>query len=128
MSEDKTADTVETAPAEAIAIPNGKGHEASEEIMALSTTPPAEEDEKWVWSYLTSTAGGPLRVIGVDHWFVWLNVWHAGNDCVSSEIWDSVELLSEQAPHCQPSISYTVLFLPLVVSLIMSPICLGVIV
>lgn len=46
MSEDKTPDTVETAPAEANAIPNGKGHEASEEITALPTTPPAGEGEK----------------------------------------------------------------------------------
>lgn len=46
MSEDKAADTVETAPAEANAIPNGKGHEAGEEITALPNTPPAAEGEK----------------------------------------------------------------------------------
>lgn len=44
MSEDKAADTVETAPAEA--IPNGKGHEAGEEITVLPNTPPAGEGEK----------------------------------------------------------------------------------
>ncbi|XP_029682922.1 sodium-coupled neutral amino acid transporter 3-like isoform X1 [Takifugu rubripes] len=46
MSEDKAADTVETAPDEANAIPNGKGHEAGEEITALPNTPPAGEGEK----------------------------------------------------------------------------------
>lgn len=46
MSEDKTADAVETAQAEANAIPNGKGHEAGEEITALPHTPPAGEAEK----------------------------------------------------------------------------------
>lgn len=45
MSEDKVADTVETAPAEANAIPNGKGHEGGEEITVLQ---PAGEGEKWV--------------------------------------------------------------------------------
>ena len=46
MSEDKTADTVETAPAEVNAIPNGKGHEPGEEITALAKTPPAADSEK----------------------------------------------------------------------------------
>ncbi|KAM6946769.1 sodium-coupled neutral amino acid transporter 3-like [Lycodopsis pacificus] len=44
MSEDKPADSVETAPAEANAIPNGKGHE--EEISASAKTPSAEAGEK----------------------------------------------------------------------------------
>uniref|UniRef100_A0A8C9YMY0 Solute carrier family 38 member 3a n=1 Tax=Sander lucioperca TaxID=283035 RepID=A0A8C9YMY0_SANLU len=44
MSEDKPADTVETA--EGNAIPNGKGHEPGEEITALAITPPAEAGEK----------------------------------------------------------------------------------
>lgn len=42
------ADTMETAPDEVNAIPNGKGHEPAEEIAALARTPPAEEEEKWV--------------------------------------------------------------------------------
>lgn len=46
MSEDKPAETVETAPAEVNAIPNGKGHEPSEEITASAKTPPAEDGEK----------------------------------------------------------------------------------
>lgn len=44
MSEDKAADGVETSPAEA--IPNGKGHEAGEEITALPNTPPEGEGDK----------------------------------------------------------------------------------
>lgn len=48
MSEDKPADTVETAPAEVNAIPNGKGHEPGEEIAALAKTPPAGDADKWV--------------------------------------------------------------------------------
>ncbi|XP_033939632.1 sodium-coupled neutral amino acid transporter 3-like isoform X1 [Pseudochaenichthys georgianus] len=40
MSEDKPADTAETAPAEVNTIPNGKGHDPGEEISAK--TPPAE--------------------------------------------------------------------------------------
>lgn len=48
MSEDKPAETVGTAPAEANAIPNGKGHEPGEEITASAKTPPAEDGEKWV--------------------------------------------------------------------------------
>uniref|UniRef100_A0A671VXH2 Solute carrier family 38 member 3a n=1 Tax=Sparus aurata TaxID=8175 RepID=A0A671VXH2_SPAAU len=46
MSEDKPADTVETAPAEVNAIPNGKGHEPGEEIAALAKTPPAGDADK----------------------------------------------------------------------------------
>lgn len=46
MSEDKAADTVETAPAEANAIPNGKGHEAGEEITVLPNTLSVGEGEK----------------------------------------------------------------------------------
>lgn len=46
MSEDKPADTVETAPSEVNAIPNGKGHE--EESAASVKTPSAEAGEKWV--------------------------------------------------------------------------------
>ncbi|XP_076613375.1 sodium-coupled neutral amino acid transporter 3-like isoform X1 [Chaetodon auriga] len=46
MSEDKPADSVETAPAEVNAIPNGKGHEAGEEITASAKTPPAGDGEK----------------------------------------------------------------------------------
>lgn len=46
MSEDKAAENVETAPAEANAIPNGKGHEAGEEITVLPNTPPAGDGEK----------------------------------------------------------------------------------
>ncbi|XP_029287559.1 sodium-coupled neutral amino acid transporter 3-like isoform X2 [Cottoperca gobio] len=42
MSEDKPGDTMDTAPAEVNAIPNGKGHEAGEEITASAKTPPAE--------------------------------------------------------------------------------------
>nr|XP_020463414.1 sodium-coupled neutral amino acid transporter 3-like isoform X2 [Monopterus albus] len=45
MSEDKPAETVETASAEANAIPNGKGHEPGEEIMASVKTPPADDGE-----------------------------------------------------------------------------------
>lgn len=48
MSEDKPADTVESAPAEVNAIPNGKGHEPGEEITASAKTPPAGDSEKWV--------------------------------------------------------------------------------
>lgn len=48
MSEDKMADTVETAPDEVNAIPNGKGHEPGEGITALAKTPPAGDGEKWV--------------------------------------------------------------------------------
>ncbi|XP_032370296.1 sodium-coupled neutral amino acid transporter 3 isoform X1 [Etheostoma spectabile] len=44
MSEDKPADTVETA--EESAIPNGKGHEPGEEITALAKTPSAEAGEQ----------------------------------------------------------------------------------
>ena len=51
MSEDKPADTAETAPAEVNAIPNGKGHDPGEEISAK--TPPAEGGGKWVQSSLT---------------------------------------------------------------------------
>ncbi|XP_023146102.2 sodium-coupled neutral amino acid transporter 3-like isoform X2 [Amphiprion ocellaris] len=43
MSEDKPAETVESTPAEANAIPNGKGHEPGEEITASAKTPPAED-------------------------------------------------------------------------------------
>uniref|UniRef100_A0A8C4NHN5 Solute carrier family 38 member 3a n=1 Tax=Dicentrarchus labrax TaxID=13489 RepID=A0A8C4NHN5_DICLA len=46
MSEDKPADTVESAPAEENAIPNGKGHEPGEEITASAKTPPAGDGEK----------------------------------------------------------------------------------
>lgn len=46
MSEDKAAETLETAPAEVNAIPNGKGHEPGEEITASAKTPPAEDSEK----------------------------------------------------------------------------------
>lgn len=52
MSEDKPAETVETAPAEVNSVPNGKGHEPGEEITASAKTPPAEDCEKWVNSYL----------------------------------------------------------------------------
>lgn len=45
MSDDKPAETVETAPAEGNAIPNGKGHEPEEEIAASARTP-AEDGEK----------------------------------------------------------------------------------
>lgn len=45
MSEEKTADTVETDPVEANAIPNGKGHEPGEEIT-MAKTPPAGDGEK----------------------------------------------------------------------------------
>lgn len=44
MSDDKPAETVETAPAEVNTIPNGKGHEPGEEI----TSPPVNDVEKWV--------------------------------------------------------------------------------
>ncbi|XP_029906840.1 sodium-coupled neutral amino acid transporter 3-like isoform X2 [Myripristis murdjan] len=44
MSEDKPADTVETAPAEVNTIPNGKGHEPGDETTATAKTPPAETD------------------------------------------------------------------------------------
>uniref|UniRef100_A0A667YX02 Solute carrier family 38 member 3a n=1 Tax=Myripristis murdjan TaxID=586833 RepID=A0A667YX02_9TELE len=40
MSEDKPADTVETAPAEVNTIPNGKGHEPGDETTATAKTPP----------------------------------------------------------------------------------------
>lgn len=40
------ADTMETAPDEVNAIPNGKGHDPGEEIATLARTPPAEEGEK----------------------------------------------------------------------------------
>lgn len=53
MSEEKPADTVETAPAEVNAIPNGKGHEPGEEITASAKTPPAGDGEKWVQAYYT---------------------------------------------------------------------------
>ncbi|XP_008282035.1 sodium-coupled neutral amino acid transporter 3-like isoform X2 [Stegastes partitus] len=46
MSEDKPAETVESTPAEANAIPNGKGHEPGEEITASAKTPPTEDGEK----------------------------------------------------------------------------------
>uniref|UniRef100_A0A669CHQ3 Solute carrier family 38 member 3a n=1 Tax=Oreochromis niloticus TaxID=8128 RepID=A0A669CHQ3_ORENI len=46
MSEDKPAETVENTPAEASAIPNGKGHEPGEEISASAKTPLAEDGEK----------------------------------------------------------------------------------
>uniref|UniRef100_A0A3P8TI12 Solute carrier family 38 member 3a n=1 Tax=Amphiprion percula TaxID=161767 RepID=A0A3P8TI12_AMPPE len=46
MSEDKPAETVESTPAEANAIPNGKGHEPGEEITASAKTPPAEDGGK----------------------------------------------------------------------------------
>lgn len=46
MSEDKPSETVETAPAELIAIPNGKGHEPGEDIAASAKTPAAEDSEK----------------------------------------------------------------------------------
>lgn len=49
MSEDKPAETVENTPAEASAIPNGKGHEPGEEISASAKTPLAEDGEKWVY-------------------------------------------------------------------------------
>ncbi|KAM3843341.1 sodium-coupled neutral amino acid transporter 3-like [Diretmus argenteus] len=45
MSEDKPAETVETAPAEVNTIPNGKGHEPGDETTASAKTPPAEETE-----------------------------------------------------------------------------------
>ncbi|XP_026163348.1 sodium-coupled neutral amino acid transporter 3-like [Mastacembelus armatus] len=45
MSEDKPAETVDTAPAEVNAIPNGKGHEPGEEITASAKSPPAEDCE-----------------------------------------------------------------------------------
>ncbi|KAM8914459.1 sodium-coupled neutral amino acid transporter 3-like isoform 2-T8 [Spinachia spinachia] len=44
MSGDKSADSVETALAEANAIPNGKGHE--EEMSLSGNTPSADADEK----------------------------------------------------------------------------------
>lgn len=46
MSEDKPAETVENTPAEASAIPNGKGHEPGEEISASAKTPLEEDGEK----------------------------------------------------------------------------------
>lgn len=46
MSEDKPAETVESVPAEANAIPNGKGHDPGEEITASVKTPPAEDGEQ----------------------------------------------------------------------------------
>ncbi|XP_071391368.1 sodium-coupled neutral amino acid transporter 3-like [Centroberyx affinis] len=48
MSEDKPAETVETAPAEVNAIPNGKGHEPGDETTASAKTPPTEDTEKEV--------------------------------------------------------------------------------
>lgn len=42
MSEDKPADSVESALAEVNALPNGKGHEPGEEI----TSPPVDDGEK----------------------------------------------------------------------------------
>ncbi len=46
MSEDKPANSVETAPAEVNAIPNGKGHDPGEDVAALVKTPPAGDGEK----------------------------------------------------------------------------------
>ncbi|TNM88942.1 sodium-coupled neutral amino acid transporter 3-like isoform X2 [Takifugu rubripes] len=63
MSEDKAADTVETAPDEANAIPNGKGHEAGEEITALPNTPPAGEGEN---PNRTENADGQEFLSGTD--------------------------------------------------------------
>ena len=51
MSEDKPAETVETAT-EVNSVPNGKGHEPGEEITASAKTPSAEACEKWVYFYL----------------------------------------------------------------------------
>uniref|UniRef100_A0A8C5H5K1 Sodium-coupled neutral amino acid transporter 3-like n=1 Tax=Gouania willdenowi TaxID=441366 RepID=A0A8C5H5K1_GOUWI len=41
MSEDKPGATAETSPAEVTAIPNGKGHEPGDDVMATAKTPPA---------------------------------------------------------------------------------------
>ncbi|XP_028303022.1 sodium-coupled neutral amino acid transporter 3-like isoform X1 [Gouania willdenowi] len=46
MSEDKPGATAETSPAEVTAIPNGKGHEPGDDVMATAKTPPAADDEK----------------------------------------------------------------------------------
>lgn len=51
MSEDKPAEMAETAT-EVNSVPNGKGHEPGEEITASTKTLPAEDCEKWVYSYL----------------------------------------------------------------------------
>nr|XP_019941890.1 PREDICTED: sodium-coupled neutral amino acid transporter 3-like isoform X1 [Paralichthys olivaceus] len=46
MSEDNPTETVETGPAEVNAIPNGKGHDAGEDITGSAKSPAAEDSEK----------------------------------------------------------------------------------
>ncbi|XP_053285665.1 sodium-coupled neutral amino acid transporter 3 isoform X1 [Pleuronectes platessa] len=46
MSEDKPTETVETAPAEGNAIPNGKGHDPGEDITASAKSPAAGDSGK----------------------------------------------------------------------------------
>uniref|UniRef100_A0A674NFX7 Solute carrier family 38 member 3a n=1 Tax=Takifugu rubripes TaxID=31033 RepID=A0A674NFX7_TAKRU len=89
MSEDKAADTVETAPDEANAIPNGKGHEAGEEITALPNTPPAGEGEKFCMFLCILSV---LR-ISAFHWFQFegktsfgMSVFNLGNAIMGSGI------------------------------------------
>lgn len=52
MSEDQVASAVETAPEDDSVIPNGKGHEPGE--GTTTSTPPAGNEEKWVFSHLTA--------------------------------------------------------------------------
>lgn len=52
MSEDQVASAAETAPEDDSVIPNGKGHEPGE--GTATSTPPAGNEEKWVFSHLTA--------------------------------------------------------------------------
>ena len=46
MSEDNPTETVETAPLEGNAIPNGKGHDPGEDISGSAKSPAAQDSEK----------------------------------------------------------------------------------
>lgn len=62
MSEDQVASAVETAPEDDSVIPNGKGHEPGE--GTATSTPPAGNEEKWVFSPLTAFFPGLKFITG----------------------------------------------------------------